>query len=110
MSDRVVKIPVPGVPKSKPCCLRQVIFRIRSKQALVIGQVKREKGGKERVLDGTGAELPTDERGEVTRERMEKAVREPVEYFVLQKRMWMGKEEDWFVWGLVDETSVDALL
>lgn len=69
----------------------------------------KERGGKQRLLDSHGQELPVDQDGEVTIDRMRQDVRTVDEYFVLQKRMWMGKEESWSVWGLVDESNLDNL-
>ncbi|GME35736.1 hypothetical protein GTA08_BOTSDO02246 [Neofusicoccum parvum] len=110
VSDRATSIPVPGVStKERPCYIRQIVFRIKSRQALVKGYLRKGRNGTEKLLDAAGAELPVDETGEVTAERMQQESRDVAEYFVLQKRMWMGKEENWFVWGLVDETSVDSL-
>lgn len=110
VSDRATSIPVPGVStKERPCYIRQIVFRIKSRQALVKGYLRKGRNGTEKLLDAAGAELPVDEAGEVTAERMQQESRDVAEYFVLQKRMWMGKEENWFVWGLVDETSVDSL-
>ncbi|KAH7057346.1 hypothetical protein B0J12DRAFT_654238 [Macrophomina phaseolina] len=110
VSDRIVKIPVPGVnTKDKPCCIRQVIFRIKSKQSLVKGFLRKGRNGTEQVLDAAGKELPIGEDGEVTLERMQQDAKDVQEYFVLQKRMWMGKEENWFAWGLVEETDADTL-
>ncbi|KAK7731316.1 hypothetical protein SLS57_001252 [Botryosphaeria dothidea] len=110
VSDRVVKIPVPGVDTQKrPCCIRQVIFRIKSKQSLVKGIVRKDRNGTQKLLDAAGKELPVGEDGEVTMERMQQDAKDVQEYFVLQKRMWMGKEERWFAWGLVEEADVDKL-
>ncbi|OJD37361.1 mitochondrial inner membrane protein mba1 [Diplodia corticola] len=110
VSDRIVKIPIPGVDtKKKPCCIRQTVFRIKSEQALVKGYLLAGKAGRRRLLDEAGKELPLGKDGEITPERMQQSAKTVHEYFVLQKRMWMGKEETWSVWGLVDESSLDEL-
>ncbi|KAK8151753.1 hypothetical protein IWX90DRAFT_446134 [Phyllosticta citrichinensis] len=110
VSDRCVQLPYPGGDSNKrPIFYRQVIYRIRSQQALVKGTVKRTRHG-EQLLDTWGKELPVDKDGEVTRERMEQEAREVTELFVVQKRMFLGKEEKWYAWGLTQETPVSAIL
>lgn len=65
--------------------LRQAVVRIRSRQSLT-----RFREG--RVLEGSGQE------------------RDVMEYVVIQKRMWKGREEGWLVWGTTEETTVEKLL
>lgn len=73
------------------------------------GIVRNDRNGTKKLLDAAGKELPVDEDGEVTTERMQQDAKDVQEYFVLQKRMWMGKEESWLAWGLVEEADVDKL-
>lgn len=110
VSDRAVQLPYPGGDSNKrPIYYRQVIYRIQSQQALVKGYVKRTRRG-EQLVDAWGKELPVDKDGEVTLERMVKEKRKVSELFVIQKRMFLGKEEKWYAWGLTQETPVADIL
>ncbi|KAF2146205.1 uncharacterized protein K452DRAFT_283480 [Aplosporella prunicola CBS 121167] len=109
VSDCAVKVPVPGVPKDKPCGLRQVVVRIKSRQSLVRAYARKDRTGKETLVDRAGKPMPVDDKGEVSAEVRELEAKNLKEYVVLQRRMWMAKEEPWRVWGLVNETSIDKI-
>ena len=59
--------------------MRQAVVRLQSKQSLA--RVKKDGS----VVEGTGG------------------VRQMKEYVVVQRRMWGEKEEEWVVWGTVEE-------
>ena len=84
VADRCVILPIKG------SAIRQVAVRIRSKQSLA-KIIPAAKGQQEVVVEGTD----------------EKKVDE---YVVIQRRIMMGKEDPWMVWGTTQETSVDEVL
>jgi len=70
--------------------LRQSVVRIVSRQSL--SQVRKEKGSEaEKVVRG-GEE------------------KELVEYLVLQRRIFKGKEGPWKIWGSVRESDTNKVL
>lgn len=40
---------------------------------------------------------------------MDEHTKDMVEYIVMQRRMWKGKEEPWKVWGFVEKTTVESI-
>lgn len=65
--------------------IRQAVVRIKSVQKLT----RYDAEGK--MVAGSGKE------------------KEVVEYVVVQKRCWLGKEYPWKIWGTTEETTIEAL-
>jgi len=65
--------------------LRQAVARIKSVQRLTRYDADGE------AVPGSGKE------------------KEVVEYVVVQKRLWLGKEHPWRIWGTTEETTIEAL-
>jgi protein MBA1 len=80
VSDRAASLGIEG------CGIRQVVVRIPSRQRLTRYNRRGE------VVEGTGKEKDT------------------VEFVVIQKKLWHGKEEDWRVWGTTEETTYERVL
>ncbi|KAI9860021.1 MAG: hypothetical protein M1813_006368 [Trichoglossum hirsutum] len=76
VSNRAATLPRDGA------AIRQAVVRIRSTQSLA----RYAPDGK--LVPGTGNE------------------REVMEYVVIQKMMWDGKEGPWLVWGTTEETTL----
>ena len=87
--SRVVSSRASALPRKKSA-LRQVVVRIKSLQSLA--RLRRNSSGEEEVVNGTG--IP----------------KEMLEYLVLQRRIFDGKEGSWKVWGTTEETQVDGIL
>ena len=90
----------------------QAVVRIHSLQSLrhIKRVTVRDKGRgettKEVLVDAQGRELPQEKDSE---EAALKDAKELVEYFVVQKSIRKGKEEEWMLWGTAEETTVQKL-
>ena len=85
MSDRSGKL------QAKEAAVRQVVVRIKSAQSLV--KIKRHPQSKEEaIVRGTESERVIDE------------------YLVVQRRIWKGREEQWRIWGTIQEPDVNEIL
>lgn len=65
--------------------VRQAVVRICSRQRL--SRYKADGS----LVAGTGEE------------------RDVMEYVVIQRMLWEGKENDWMVWGTTEETTLEAI-
>ncbi|KAF2834263.1 hypothetical protein M501DRAFT_990436 [Patellaria atrata CBS 101060] len=90
VSNKASPLPVGNDSKdpSRACGMRQVVVRIVSKQRLIL------RNPKESPQPGHDHDLA---------ESKDK-VKEVTEYLVLQRKMWMGVEEPWSIWGMAKET------
>jgi mitochondrial protein MBA1 len=80
VSHRAARLPIEGAG------LRQAVVRIASRQKLS----RYTANGA--LVKGTGKE------------------RDVVEYVVLEKKCWQGKEEDWRIWGTMEETKFETVM
>ncbi|KFX96049.1 hypothetical protein V490_03522 [Pseudogymnoascus sp. VKM F-3557] len=79
MSNRAATLPVDDAG------VRQAVVRICSRQRL--SRYKADGS----LVAGTGEE------------------RDVMEYVVIQRMLWEGKENDWMVWGTTEETTLEAI-
>ncbi|ELR03218.1 hypothetical protein VC83_02341 [Pseudogymnoascus destructans] len=79
MSNRAARLPVDDAG------VRQAVVRICSRQRL--SRYKADGS----LVAGTGEE------------------RDVMEYVVIQRMLWEGKENDWMVWGTTEETTLEAI-
>ena len=71
----------------KECGMRQVVVRLQSKQRLA-RIIPGAKGKEEAVMKGTGE------------------AKDVQEYLVIQRRMLLGNEGPWVVWGTIGESDI----
>ncbi|KAL1962437.1 hypothetical protein VTN77DRAFT_9708 [Rasamsonia byssochlamydoides] len=90
LSDRATQIP--ELPDSG---VRQVVVRITSRQTTGTIPVAGTRGSKEPETTATGTQKIKQQNC--------------TEYIVLQKLLWMGKEEDWRIWGHAKPTTLEDL-
>lgn len=79
MSNRAATLPFDDAG------VRQAVVRICSRQRL--SRYKADGS----LVAGTGEE------------------RDVMEYVVIQRMLWEGKENDWMVWGTTEETTLEAI-
>ena len=72
----------------KKAAVRQVVVRIKSVQSLVKSKVH-PRTKEEIPVGGTNNEKVVDE------------------YIVLQRRIWKGREEQWWIWGTTQESKAN---
>ncbi|KAL9127082.1 MAG: hypothetical protein Q9217_003984 [Psora testacea] len=84
VSHRVVILP------TNNSALRQVVVKIKSKQALT--RLRRNEAGEEETVAGSGE------------------VKQLLEYLVLQRRIFKAVEGPWKIWGTVEETKPEEVL
>jgi protein MBA1 len=111
VSSRAMPIPSEGTDSRKaPTAIQQVVFKIKSRQRLVIEREDLYSSGSAPSTE----KLPWSPDGaheaavedEVRPDVHEKRV---VEYMVLQRKYWKGEMEPWKVWGFADPTTLETL-
>lgn len=100
------------LPKESRSGLVQAIVKIRSRQSLIHldkVQVKDLSTGKyvlaDVPVDRDGNEIPDDKMAEAE----QRAMKENVEYFVVEKVLRWGEWQEWRAWGTAQETTVETL-
>lgn len=71
----------------KDAAVRQVVVRIKSAQSLIKSKIH-PRTKKEAILGGAEHEKIVDE------------------YIVIQRRIWKGQEERWWIWGTIPESNL----
>ncbi|EEQ35265.1 hypothetical protein McanMca71_004863 [Microsporum canis] len=92
---RVVSDRAAALPGASGMGIRQVVVRIQSRQSLITPSAPVSRLGEKQIQ-------------ELENQQQEKQ-RDCTEYIVLQRLMWGGKDGDWKVWGLTEETTVEDL-
>lgn len=121
---RVVSNRAAMLPFGKESALRQVVVKIRSRQSL--GRKVVQPGAKGKNVPSAPARNTSRNAKSSNREdssqlgstSQEDLVisshpgeeKEVTEYVVIQRRMWNGKEEPWILWGLTEETPLEAVV
>lgn len=98
VSDRAVRLPLDDAGQ------RQAIVRIISKQSLVKLPPLSPSSSPFSPTSSPAQEEEDDEDDQ--RDPEQKEIKE---YLVLQRRYYRGKQSPWFVWGTVDETSLEEV-
>ncbi|EFR02538.1 hypothetical protein MGYG_05534 [Nannizzia gypsea CBS 118893] len=93
---RVVSDRAAALPGAKGMGIRQAIIRIQSRQSLVTPPAPIDRLGEKQIQ-------------EIERQQQEKQ-KDCTEYIVLQRLMIGGKDGEWKVWGLAEETTTEDLL
>ncbi|KAF3482322.1 uncharacterized protein GIQ15_05081 [Arthroderma uncinatum] len=92
---RVVSDRAAALPGADGMGIRQVIVRIQSRQSLITPSALVSQLGEQQIQ-------------ELENQQQEKQ-KDCTEYIVLQRMMWGGKDGDWKVWGLTEETTIEDL-
>ncbi|KAK2865436.1 hypothetical protein FQN49_003570 [Arthroderma sp. PD_2] len=92
---RVVSDRAAALPGAVGMGIRQVIIRIHSRQSLITPSAPVSELGEQQIQ-------------ELEAQQNEKQ-KDCTEYLVLQRMMWSGKDGDWKVWGLAEETTIEDL-
>ncbi|KAI9689189.1 MAG: hypothetical protein M1822_000927 [Bathelium mastoideum] len=99
LMQRCAKLPFHD-SEGRSGAVRQAVVRVKSVQSL---ERWRERKGR----DGRSREVREDKEGE---QGEGDQGREITEYLVVQQRMWKGKQEEWMVWGTMEEASVAEVM
>ncbi|KAF3894340.1 Mitochondrial inner membrane protein Mba1 [Trichophyton interdigitale] len=92
---RVVSDRAAALPNATGMGIRQVIVRIQSRQSLITPPAPIARLSEKQIQD-------------IEKQQKEKQ-KDCTEYIVLQRFMWGGKDGEWKVWGLADETTTEDL-
>lgn len=93
ISDRAA-----AIPGQDGTGVRQVIVRIQSRQSLIKPAAISPRSPTAKV-----------EQSEEIKQQMEEKQQDCTEYVVIQRMMWAGRDGEWKIWGMADETTVHEL-
>ncbi|KAF2021727.1 hypothetical protein BU24DRAFT_417359, partial [Aaosphaeria arxii CBS 175.79] len=114
VSHKATKLPIPGEEddKTAPTALRQVVYRLKTRQRLTI--TRRDSAASSQPKSAKGRSPKWSPDGHKIQEKKAEPLvdvheKDVIEYVVLQQRMLRGKMEGWKVWGFASPTTLEKI-